>query len=103
MEEGNQGESLSKIQIIGQVLLFSLLVFSSSGYSAVLVEEGAEQNEIERNKNRLIFLPIIYYTPETRIAVGLGGMYYFRTSRKKQESRPWILASAGSPQAYTLL
>ncbi len=35
----------------------------------------------------MIVLPIIFYSPETKIAGGLGGIYSFRTSNKAQ-SRP---------------
>jgi outer membrane protein assembly factor BamA len=36
----------------------------------------------------LIVLPVIYYSPETKIAGGLGGIYSFRTSKGHKGSRP---------------
>jgi len=36
----------------------------------------------------LAFLPVIYYTPETKWAFGGGGLYYFRLTEDKSVSRP---------------
>jgi outer membrane protein assembly factor BamA len=33
-------------------------------------------------------LPLIFYSPETKIAGGLGGIYSFRTSKNRKGSRP---------------
>jgi len=77
-----------KIRTIALVLFLSLLMLSNILYSALLSEEGKEQEKINKKKNRLIFLPIIYYTPETKIAAGVGGIYYFRTSKSGSEKRP---------------
>lgn len=42
-----------------------------------------EREEDEKNgkeeKNQLLVLPIVYYTPETKIAGGVGGIYYLRS------------------------
>jgi hypothetical protein len=47
-----------------------------------------EKNKGRQKKSNLILLPIIYYTPETKLAGGLGGIYSFHTSRNPSRSRP---------------
>jgi hypothetical protein len=46
----------------------------------------------------LAFLPVVYYTPETKWAFGAGGLYYFRLTKDKSVSRPSNVAFFG---AYT--
>jgi len=76
-----------KGQFFAGILFIFLLVFSNFLYSALPLEEKKEQNKAAK-KNKLTFLPIIYYTPETKIAGGVGGLYYFRTSKSDLKSRP---------------
>jgi hypothetical protein len=45
-------------------------------------------------KPHLVALPIIYYTPETRLALGAGGVLHYRLGRDKGKTRPssiWFL------------
>ena len=45
-------------------------------------------------KPHAIFLPVIYYTPETRLALGAGGVLNYRLGLNKETTRPsslWIL------------
>ncbi|MBS3819544.1 BamA/TamA family outer membrane protein [bacterium] len=44
-------------------------------------------------------LPVVFYTPETSLALGGGGMYYFRTSPQKPLGRP---SSVSLSVMYTL-
>lgn len=78
----------NKIRNFIKVLFFSLLMLSRPVYSSTLTEKKEEHGKLKQNKSSFIFLPIIYYTPETKIAGGVGGIYYFRTSGKKSNSRP---------------
>jgi outer membrane protein assembly factor BamA len=48
--------------------------------------------------NGLAFLPVIFYTPETKWAFGGGGIYYFRLTRDKSVARPSNISFFG---AYT--
>ena len=50
--------------------------------------EETRKNTDEQKKSDLIFLPIIFYTPETKIAFGIGGMYNLRASEGGLRSRP---------------
>jgi outer membrane protein assembly factor BamA len=54
-----------------------------------------EQNPVKSSKPHVIFLPILYYTPETRLALGTGGVLNYRLGRDKGKARPssiWFLA-----------
>jgi hypothetical protein len=59
-----------------KILFFSILVaFFANGRLTF-----ATENEKAEKKNDLTLLPIVYYTPETKIAAGLGGVCYLRSS-----------------------
>lgn len=47
----------------------------------------AKENEKAEKKNDLTILPIVYYTPETKIAGGLGGVCYLRASGNNSRQR----------------
>jgi len=69
---------------------FILYSFSILWIFAVIpVSFGQETPEKEKDqKKRGIFVvPVVYYTPETKIAFGAVGMFYYRPS-KVQKSRP---------------
>jgi outer membrane protein assembly factor BamA len=51
------------------------------------LEEKASNPAAEKSSG-LLFLPVIFYTPETKWALGGGGMYYFQASRDKSIKRP---------------
>ncbi|MGB9893606.1 MAG: BamA/TamA family outer membrane protein [Candidatus Saccharicenans sp.] len=44
--------------------------------------------ENEKNKVGITLLPIIYYTPETRLAFGLGGLFTYRFGLFFKQARP---------------
>jgi outer membrane protein assembly factor BamA len=48
---------------------------------------GDEATKKEKTSG-LTFLPVIYYTPETKWAFGGGGLYYFRVTRDQAVTRP---------------
>jgi outer membrane protein assembly factor BamA len=50
-------------------------------------------------KNRLIFSPLVFYTPETRLAFGGAGSYIFRIAGCKENARP---SSVSPIVIYTL-
>ncbi len=54
-----------------------------------------ESSSDEQKKSGLVILPIAYYTPETKIAAGVGSMYYLKTPEGSKYTRPsniWISA-----------
>jgi outer membrane protein assembly factor BamA len=49
--------------------------------------EGEEKNG-KKEKNQLLALPIVYYTPETKIAGGVGGIYYMHSLKDQLKGHP---------------
>jgi outer membrane protein assembly factor BamA len=57
-------------------------------------------------KARLIGLPFIFYSPETKLAFGAGGMLNFRAGRVKEEARTssvWAFASYNLARQFNVL
>lgn len=48
----------------------------------------SEENKEKEKRNQLLVLPIVYYTPETKIAGGVGGIYYLRSSKDPLKGHP---------------
>jgi outer membrane protein assembly factor BamA len=65
--------------------------------AAPLVSSHQESDKGEKTSG-LTFLPVIFYTPETKWALGGGGLYYFRLTRDKTVRRPSNISFNG---AYT--
>ncbi len=69
------------------VITWLILGFSSPGYS----RSGAQDSEEGKgavDKNKLVLLPVVYYTPLTKLAAGLGGIYYLRTLEDPSKESP---------------
>lgn len=57
-------------------------------------------------KARLIGVPFVYYSPETKLAFGGGGVFNFRAGRSKEESRTssvWGYASYNMARQFSVL
>jgi outer membrane protein assembly factor BamA len=57
-------------------------------------------------KARLIGVPFIYYSPETKLAFGGGGVFNFRVGRRKEEMRTssvWAYASYNMARQFHVL
>lgn len=76
------------IRAIVYILFFTLLIFIKSLYSTTVIEKENEQNKVKQKKSDLIFLPLVFYSPETKIAGGAGGIFTFRTEVNDLKSRP---------------
>ncbi len=74
-------------------LILVILVCTLSLFAEDKVEE-------KKKKDRSIFvLPVAYYSPETKLAFGAGGGYFFRTSKDDPKLR---LSSISTFMVYTL-
>lgn len=67
-------------------ILFSLFILTIGAGLGRAGEEEPGPNKEKRG--RWLVLPIFYYSPETRIAAGLGGVYYFRPGGEAATVRP---------------
>jgi len=76
-------------KLIGTIglILFVMLLTNSLKSEALVIEETEKSIGNEKTSG-LILLPIFYYTPETKTALGAGGMYFFQTSKNKSRIRP---------------
>jgi outer membrane protein assembly factor BamA len=74
-------------------VILGILLCSLSLFAEDKVEE-------KKKKDRSIFvLPVAYYSPETKLALGAGGGYFFRTSKDDPTLRP---SSINTFIVYTL-
>jgi outer membrane protein assembly factor BamA len=70
---------------------------------------GAPEEEAKDKdpyKARLVGVPFIYYSPETKLAFGGGGVFNFRAGRRKEESRTssvWGYASYNLARQFSVL
>ena len=69
---------------------------------------AAEETAAERDPHRarLIGLPFIYYTPETKLAFGAGGVFSFRAGQNKELARTssvWAYASYNLARQFNVL
>ena len=66
--------------------------------------EGAKKQEAYKPK--LLGLPFIYYTPETKLAFGGGGVFNFRTGKRKETARTssvWAYASYNLARQFEVM
>lgn len=77
----------NKIALGLSFLLFFLLFINSPALCWIEEREEEEKGEKEK-KNQWLVLPIVYYTPETKIAGGVGGIYYLRSLEDRLKGRP---------------
>ncbi|MBN1223716.1 MAG: BamA/TamA family outer membrane protein, partial [Candidatus Aminicenantes bacterium] len=69
------------------LLLFLLMaVFWCSPMAAGNQEINSPESQSK--KRDIIVLPILYYKPETKIALGVGGLYYLKTAAQGAYTRP---------------
>ena len=61
----------------------SIFLFSTVGLSQKsFLGFSSLSDTIETSKNGTFFIPLLYYTPDTRWAAGLAGVYYFKIDKK---------------------
>lgn len=73
--------------------LFALGLFLLSLFPGVVYAQdqtGKDEGSAapQQKRSNWIILPFISYSPETKLAGGVGGMYYFRSGKAGPESRP---------------
>jgi outer membrane protein assembly factor BamA len=87
-----------------QALLSALLVFvcvlAPGRASAQAVQSGVAEKDPKNSKDafkaRLIAIPFIYYSPETKLAFGGGGVLNFRAGRNKELTRASTIWAFGT-------
>jgi len=80
-------EKSKKEHIFIPMLLFLFFFLGSFSYSSTPSAEEAKKEKDTEKKFGYIVLPVLYYTPETKMAAGVGTLFYFRPSTDPK-SRP---------------
>ncbi len=71
-----------------RIIIFGLVSFFIALANIDAQEETNQQDSISGRKVGLIVLPIVFYSPETRLSFGAAGSYTFRFKGEQPESRP---------------
>jgi hypothetical protein len=83
----------SKKRFAAHKVVFALFVFVLVVLTCSLSVFADDKEEEKKKKDSSIFvLPVVYYSPETRLALGVGGGYFFRTSKDDTRTRPSSLS-----------
>ena len=69
---------------------FSFLILSAIHFwqAPMIFGQAADKEEEAEKRGGWIALPVVYYTPETSLAFGLGAMCYFRLAGQELKQRP---------------
>jgi len=81
-----------------------LLFVAVLGRTAAADEKPAEPKDAYKSK--ITGLPFVYYSPETKLAFGVGGVFNFRTGRDKERTRTssiWAYGTYTLAKQYSLL
>jgi outer membrane protein assembly factor BamA len=73
---------------------------------ATWAQEPAKEKEKDPYRSRISGIPFVYYSPETKLAFGVGGVLNFRAGKKKEVSRTssvWAYASYTLAKQYSVL
>ena len=71
-----------------QVIITYLILFSLTLSNLAWAKGNNHTDSLKSNHNSLVALPYAYYTPETKIAFGVGGIYSFRPVGSSPKDRP---------------
>ncbi len=92
---------MAKLRFVSFALLLAL---GSSLTGAAAAEDTSAERD--PHKARLIGLPFVLYTPETKVAFGAGGFFSFRAGTNKEEARTssvWAYASYNLARQFNVL
>jgi outer membrane protein assembly factor BamA len=71
-----------------KVLILIILILCNFAYPLLVFGEESAQDTLKQKRSNLAWLPILYYTPETKIAGGALINYCYRESGSKITNRP---------------
>ncbi len=89
---------------LASLLVLAALAGSFRPLAAADGEESAKGRETYRA--RVIGIPFVYYSPETKLAFGGGGVVNFRAGRRKAETRTssvWAYASYNLAKQFNVM
>jgi hypothetical protein len=73
---------------IGLLLLFITILSAAPSAMSFPGAEDDREKWREKENNQVLVVPFVYYTPETRIAGGVGGFYYLHDLKDLERNYP---------------
>jgi hypothetical protein len=94
---------------LSHILLLAFCLFSFQEVSAQMRNHKNKRlfgfrslsDTIEREKNGVFILPLLYYTPDTRWAAGAAGVYYFKVLAKSEDEKDTRVSNVQFLADYT--
>lgn len=76
--------------MVALFLVMAILLAPWSSFSQVEKSNqgGGGKQKAKEKTSGFLALPVLFYTPETSLAIGGGGMFYYRPQGKSQKTRP---------------
>ena len=74
--------------MVKRYIIFLLFTAVCLVYLDLSAKETTEEASAEKCKSRIIASPVVYYTPETRLAFGGAGSYIFQLGGCDNKTRP---------------
>ena len=74
--------------IVLNLLAISIFFFSFEAQSMILKSEVTQDDTVNQKGSGFIYFPIIFYTPETKMAGGVAVTYYYREKGAEPTIRP---------------
>ena len=71
-----------------RIILIVLILFSCPVQSTLNLNTPTNEDSVGKKRSGLIWIPILFYTPETKTGGGAGLNYFFRESGSDSASRP---------------
>jgi outer membrane protein assembly factor BamA len=94
---------MTKLRIVP---LAAWLTFAAAGGGPAAAADGPPADAKAPYRARLVGLPFVYYTPETKLAFGAGALLNFRAGRNKEEARTstvWAYANYTLARQFSVL
>lgn len=80
--------SINNSRVFSFLLFFLLTALTNLGNHSVSWSNVTAQDTTEQKRSGIAFLPIFFYSPETKLAGGAGVNYYFREQGSRTDTRP---------------
>ena len=80
--------SIDSSRVFSFLLIFLLIALANLYNPSVSWSNVTAQDTTEQKRSGIAFLPIFFYSPETKLAGGAGVNYYFREQGSRTDTRP---------------
>ncbi len=87
-----------EIMLVVSPILFLVLTFGDAAYPIHPLAQQAEPDSVQKKRGSWSGYPIIFYTPDTKWAIGAAADYYYHPSASDTTTRP---STVGATLIYT--